>query len=68
LFRQAIDKYAKDNTGREHYERIINLFKKMIKIEGGKELVEEMISQYRIFYKNRKAMMEIINHFQSSMS
>jgi len=61
LFKKAIDKYAQNNTGRDHYERIVKLFKKMLPIEGGKELVSEMITQYRMLYKNRKAMMEIIN-------
>jgi len=62
LFRQTIDKYAQ-STGRDIYERIASLFKKMVKIKGGSELVKEMISQYRVLYKNRKAMMEIINRF-----
>ena len=60
LFRKAIDKYAKDNLGREHYEYIARLFDKMIKIEGGKQVVTEMISNYKIVYKSRKAMMEIL--------
>ena len=60
LFRQVADKHAQ-NTGREIYEQITELFGKMVKIKGGNELVREMISQYRILYKNRRAMMEIIN-------
>jgi len=60
LFRQAIDEYAQ-NTGRTYYEHIVRLFEKMVKIEGGKEVVREMIQQYRVIYKNRKAMMEILN-------
>jgi hypothetical protein len=62
LFRQVIDQYAQ-NTGREIYERIAKLFEKMVKIEGGKKEVMEMVNQYKILYKNRKAMMEIINKF-----
>ena len=62
LFSKAIDKYA-ENTGRSIYENIVRLFTKMVKIEGGNIIVREMISQYRIIYKNRKAMMEIINRF-----
>jgi hypothetical protein len=62
LFRQKIDEYAQ-NTGRNIYERIVSLLKKMVKIKGGNEVVREMITQYRILYKNRKAMMEIINRF-----
>ena len=33
------------------------------KIKGGNELVREMIRQYKVMYKNRKAMMEIINKY-----
>ncbi|MDR0517294.1 MAG: hypothetical protein LBH25_09660, partial [Fibromonadaceae bacterium] len=61
LFLRAIDGYAKNNTGREHYERIANLFRRMVKIEGGKKLAEEMIAQYRILYKKRKAMMDVLD-------
>jgi CO dehydrogenase/acetyl-CoA synthase beta subunit len=62
LFRRSIDHYAQ-TTGRGIYEHIVSLFKKMVKIKGGSEVVREMITQYRILYKNRKAMMEIINRF-----
>jgi hypothetical protein len=33
----------------------------MIKIEGGEAIVADMVDQYKIRYKNRKAMMEILN-------
>ena len=62
MFRKIIDRHAQ-STGREIYERIVQLFAKMVKIKGGNELVREMISEYRTIYKNRKAMMEIINKF-----
>ena len=63
MFRQTIDKYAQ-STGREIYERIVQLFAKIVKIKGGNDVVKEMISQYRIIYKNRRAMMEIMNNFK----
>jgi hypothetical protein len=62
LFRKSIDRYAQD-TGRDLYEHIARLFQKMIRIEGGSTLVKEMISRYRTLYKNRRAMMEILNRF-----
>lgn len=61
LFRKAIDNYAEKNTGRNHYEYIVSLFKKMARIEGGKELIHAMFQQYKNQYKNRRAMMEILN-------
>jgi hypothetical protein len=46
-----------------YYENVASLLKKMIQIEGGREVVKEMICQYQTLYKNRRAMMEIINRF-----
>jgi hypothetical protein len=66
MFRQIVERFAQ-NTGREHYERIVDLFKKMVKIEGGRTLVKEMINQYRMLYKNRKAMMEIMLKFEKGV-
>jgi hypothetical protein len=63
LFKEAIDNYAQ-TTGREIYERIVKLFDKMVKITGGKEVVSAMINHYKIIYKNRSAMMEILNKFK----
>jgi len=60
LLRQSIDKYA-ENTGRNYYEHIAGLLKKMSKIPGGSKIVKEMVGQYRILYKKRRAMMEILN-------
>ena len=59
LFRKAIDQYAEKNTGRNYYEHIVDLMKKMINIKGGKKVVYDMINQYKTQYKNRRAMMEI---------
>ena len=64
MFRKEIDQYAKVNLGREHYSKIVSLFKEMVKIKGGKEVVKSMIDQYNIIYKNRKAMMEILKSFR----
>ena len=62
LFKQSIDKYV-DSTGRDIYEETVRVFKCMLKIEGGKESANQMISTYRDLYKNRKAMIEIMNRF-----
>lgn len=61
LFRKAIDHYVEKNTGRNYYEYIVTLFKKMARIEGGKEMATMMIAQYKNQYKNRRAMVEIFN-------
>lgn len=61
LFQKSINQYAEKNTGREYYEYIATLFKKIAKIEGGYGMVTNMINQYKIQYKNRRAMIEILN-------
>ena len=61
LFRKAINQYAEKNTGRNHYEHIVDLMKKMNRIKDGKKAVNDMINQYKIQYKNRKALIEILN-------
>ena len=67
LFRKTLDKYAQEYTGREHYELLLSMFKKMVKIKGGSKMVNEMMSNYRVIYKNRRAMMEILSRFKDEM-
>ena len=67
LFRQAIDQYANSNTGRGCYERIASLLGKMLKINGGREVAEDMVNQYRVLYKARRAMMEIMDKFMKKL-
>jgi len=35
----------------------------MKKIKGGEAVVNEMVAQYRIIYKTRRAMMEVLISF-----
>lgn len=60
LFRQAIDKYASEHTGRSHYEYIARLFELMRKIPGGQDVINQMTSHYKSLYKSRRAMMEVL--------
>jgi hypothetical protein len=61
LFRTALDHYAEKNTGRTHYERIVGVFNKMKKIPGGGAVTADMKARYLVTYKNRRAMIEILN-------
>ncbi|MDR2643668.1 MAG: SWIM zinc finger family protein [Planctomycetaceae bacterium] len=63
LFRRVLDDYAKNFTGRDIYERIAQLLTKMQKISGGNKIVADMVQQYRVLYKNRKAMLKILSKF-----
>ena len=60
LFQLSIEDYTKNNLGREHYEYAVRLMKMMQNIVGGKEIVSAMIANFKTIYKNRRAMMEIL--------
>ncbi len=66
LFKIAIDKYLEENTGRNHYEYITTLFLKILRIEGGSEMLKSLILLYIAKYKNRKALVEIFKNFNAS--
>jgi len=58
LFKIAIDNYLKTNTGRNHYEYVCTLFSKILRIEGGSEMLTPLILQYISQYKNRSALVQ----------
>jgi hypothetical protein len=68
LFRLAIDRYAEDYVGRSYYNHIADLLEKMSHLDGGKKVVKEMVDDYRIRYKNRRAMLEILNGLSKPIS
>jgi hypothetical protein len=61
MFKKVIVPYAANNTGRSYYEHILSLLKKMSKIKGGKKAASDLVDDFRVQYKNRRAMMEILN-------
>lgn len=61
LFRKVVNHHAEKNIGRNHYEYLARLFKKIGNIEGGKEMATTLIAQFKVQYKNRRAMIEIFN-------
>ena len=60
LFRKALDRYAEENVGVQYYEHIASVLRLMRKISNGDKAVIELIAQYRVIYKRRRAMMRIL--------
>ena len=60
LYEEGVREYAK-STGRSIYNEVANYLKKMKKIKGGEEKAKALIQYFREQYKNRKAMMEVLN-------
>jgi len=62
MFKKVLVPYA-TNTGRSYYEHILFLLKKMSRIKGGKKAASDLVTDFRIHYKNRRAMMEVLSGF-----
>ena len=63
LYRETVEQRAV-STGRNVYHEVVRYLKKMMTIQGGDEVVREMVLVFRQKYPNRPAMMEILKrHF-----
>lgn len=59
----AFHKYAEQQaaiTDKEAYANVARILKKMKQYEGGKAIVEQLLTKYRNTYKRRKNMMEAL--------
>ena len=63
LLHENICKYAEENGGRNHYEYIARILKETKKLKGGKALVQEIVEEFRVTYKRRPSMMEVLRNF-----
>ncbi|RFM26255.1 hypothetical protein [Deminuibacter soli] len=58
IYKVALIGYAAQNAGRNHYVIIRNVLKKLQALEGGKDMVKQLVDQLSLQYKTRKAMIE----------
>lgn len=63
--KELLDKYentvkamATNTSGRAHYREIVSILRRMKKYPEGKEKVSEIVSDWRLRYRNRPAMMD----------
>lgn len=63
MYTSLLNDYAEQNIGRNHYEKIAKALVCMQKLNGGKEVVKEMVEEFRVQYKRRRAMMDILERF-----
>ena len=57
-YRKLIVPFANSNTGRTHYNEIVNYLKQMKQIKGFKEEFMELVENLKEKYKNRPAFMD----------
>lgn len=63
MFASNIRVYAENNLGRNHYEYVARALLCMRNLVGGKAAVGSLVEEFRIKYKRRPAMMEILGGF-----
>lgn len=57
-YKEEVGKMAGYAGGRQVYQEIVFLLRKMKKIKGGSKMVEAMVADWKVRYKNRPAMMD----------
>ena len=60
LYANAIISYMKENMGRNHYQTACRYLRRMIKL-GGRITADKIISDFRVQYPQRKALIEELN-------
>lgn len=63
IYTSLLNDYAEQNVGRTHYELIAQALLCAKKLNGGQEAVERLVAEFRIKYKRRPAMMEVLRRF-----
>ena len=57
-YKMALESYVANNLGRNHYSYMAQILRMMQKLDGGKEVVRQLVEKFREQYKRRRAMME----------
>lgn len=57
-YNDEVSKMAVHTSDRKNYTHLVSLLRKMQQIKGGSKLVEQIVVEWKIKYKNRPAMMD----------
>lgn len=63
MYASLLNDYAEQNMGRNHYEFVAQALLCAKKLNGGQEAVKRLVAEFRIKYKRRPAMMEVLARF-----
>ena len=63
MYASLLNDYAEQNMGRNHYEFVAQALLCAKKLNGGQEAVKRLVAEFRIKYKRRPAMMEVLVRF-----
>ena len=62
-YKMALESYVANNLGRNHYSYMAQILRMIQKLNGGKEVVRQLVEKFREQYKRRRAMMEELAAF-----
>lgn len=57
-YQNEVNKMALHTSDRKHYASLVTLLRRMQKMKGGLKLVEQIVTDWKVKYKNRPAMMD----------
>ncbi len=57
-YQNEVNKMALHTSDRGHYSSLVSLLRRMQKINGGLKVVEQIVADWKVKYKNRPAMMD----------
>ena len=57
-YQGEVNKMASCTANRKHYADLVALLRRMKRIKGGSEIVETIVEEWKIKYRNRPAMMD----------
>lgn len=63
MYTSLLNDYAEQNLGRNHYEFVAQVLLCAKKLNGGQEAVKRLVAEFRVKYKRRPAMMEVLGKF-----
>lgn len=57
-YKEEVNSMASFTSDRKRYRQLVAILRRMNKIKGGIEIVDDIVKEWRIKYKNRPAMMD----------
>ena len=63
MYTSSLNDYAERKMGRRNYEFIAQVLPCIHKLKGGQTAVKNIVAEFRIKYKRRPAMMEVLKDF-----
>ena len=57
-YKDEVNKMAVCTSNRNQYSNLVSLLRRMQKMKGGTKLVENIVGDWKVKYRNRPAMMD----------